>query len=201
MLGLIPQGQGSTLWDIGCDHGLLGLSAKEYCPWISEVHLVDPSLPVFTQLKNVVDAHIPMANLKPYLHHQAGEELKIHTSNNIFVMAGMGGKTIMKILRHLRKSASEDDVFIIGPNRDILAVRAILREENWGLVAETLVEEDGLFYQQIALSPTLGSRAVSLYGEDFWQSAVGARYKSHLLDKLAVHRDAQTQAFLRFLGT
>ena len=189
----------TTLWDIGCDHALLGLQAPEVCPWIKEVHLVDPSEAVFVNLKQLITTHIPKASFTMNLHNKNGENLTVSTANNVFVMAGMGGKTVMRILSHLKEVAGDHDQFIISPNRDILQVRAFLKENNWGLLGEALVEEEGLFYQQLSLTKMNTARSVSLYGEDFWQTPVGGRYKSHLVDKLSVHRDASTQAFVRFL--
>jgi len=195
---MIEQGR-ETLWDIGCDHGLLGLNAPERCQSLKEVVLVDPSEPVFDKLITTVNAHIPKVSFKITPQHKSGEDITVSTPNNVFVMAGMGGKTIMRILRHLREVALVDDQFVISPNRDILQVRAFLRETNWGLLQERLVEEEGQFYQQISLSKLVHGRPVSLYGEDFWQTPQGQRYKLRMLETMAVHRDPASQAFVRYL--
>ena len=199
LIQLIQEGSGEVLWDIGCDHGLLGLSAPGLRPRLKEVHFVDPSDPVITVLENTIDAHIPKPLFKITLHKQAGEELTIPATDNVFIIAGMGGMSILRILAHLRQQSRESDQFVIAPNRDIWTVRAALHEAGWGLRGERLVEEGGQFFQLLALAPIKTVRAVSLYGEDFWQSVVGERYKSHLLDKMSVHRDAASLALLQWL--
>lgn len=199
LVSLIDQSRGDiSLWDIGCDHGHVGRWAGEHLRVISEVNFVDTSLPVINKLKANIDADIPKASFKINFHHLPGQELKIHSSKNVFLIAGMGGQNIIEILTHLSKQVSEDSQFIIGPHRDILAVRAFLNENRWSLINETLIEENELFYQLLSLRPMEG-RKVSLYGEDFWQTPVGHRYMELLRKKLPAHRDGPSRAYLRYL--
>lgn len=194
-----PPGQGSTLWDIGCDHGQLGLAAPFFHREIEQVNLVDPSELVIDQLKKAIEAHIPKPLFKISIEKKNGENLSINTSKNIFIIAGMGGKTIREILECLAPQAREDDQFLISPNRDILKMREFLLKGTWYLLEERLVEENNQFYQQLSLRRGPGPRKVSLYGEDFWQNGVGERYRTRLLRDLQTHQDPASLEYLGFL--
>ena len=70
------QGE-SYVWDVGCDHGLLGSSFLDE-PKVQKIFLVDPSLDVFDKLK---DTYI--TNGKIELIHSKGQDLKIEAKNNL----------------------------------------------------------------------------------------------------------------------
>jgi tRNA (adenine22-N1)-methyltransferase len=190
--------RGGVHWDIGCDHGLAGLRLAQD-EGVEEVHFVDPSLPVINQLKQTIGSDIPRA-LPFNIHHKKGEELTIlpHAQHS-FLIAGMGGLQVIKILNHLRPQVNASAQFVISPHRDILAVRAYLRESSWGLITEVVIFEDQQFYEALKLSPS-GPRPVSLYGDKIWQGPHGEAYRQHCLAKRSLHRDLPTRAFLDFLA-
>src|SRR5690348_9300192 len=82
------------IWDIGCDHGLLGLSFRDH-ELVEEIHLVDSSVPVIEKLKQTIDSYISKANL--FIELKEGQKIKPHSSSNLIFIAGMGGKEIGEI--------------------------------------------------------------------------------------------------------
>ncbi len=191
--------RGGEFWDIGCDHGHVGLWATQR---FSRVHWVDPSPPVQDQLKQTIAAHIP-EGFSFSLRCEKGEELKVPRSQHVFFLAGMGGKTIRRVLAHLRSQAAPDSQYLVSPHTELLAFRAWLREEAWGFLEERAVEEGGQFYQLFSLEGRAG-REVPRFGEGVWQGEVGSRHRERVLRDLAPHRnpaDQELVAYLRCQGS
>jgi tRNA (adenine22-N1)-methyltransferase len=191
---LTLAGKGEDLWDIGCDHGLIGR-------WIRQlerykcVHFVDPAPKVIERLKKTLDADIPSGSSYE-IHKKRAHEIKVQKNFNTFLMAGFGGQGMLQGLRHL-KNFPESRV-IISPHRDILAIRAYLSSEKWGLELEEILSESGQFYQILVLSQK-ADKNVSLYGKEQWASKDGQQYLDHLLEKLPLHQNSQDQDYLNYL--
>jgi len=185
-----------VVWDIGCDHGHVGLALGG--AGAREVHLVDPAIGVQQKWLELKDADIPRS-FKVFYHPKKGEELHVpRNSDSCFVMAGMGGKKIAAILTHLVPQISEGCRFVISPHRDLPLVRAQMRELGLGLVCEQLVREGGRFYEVLVAHVGPG-REVSPYGEAVWDGDDGEAYRQHCLAGLAKHRDATSEGLRRFL--
>ena len=184
------------VWDIGCDHGLLGLSFLDV-PSIKEVHLVDPSLKVIQELKKKVgDSYTTKGSL--FIHHKQGQQLKIHSTSNCFFIAGMGGKEIGEIIQHLLPLVNESSQFVISPHRKILELRNLLLNLPITLKDEMVIEEDGQFYQILRLVTGEGNK-VSLYGERLWEGDTGQKYLERQLSHFSVHKDEASRAYVTFL--
>lgn len=185
------------IWDIGCDHGLLGLSFQGY-PEVESLHFVDPSGPVIDKLKTKLkDSYITK---KPFfIHHQEGQSLIIESHSNCIFIAGMGGKEIEGIIQGLLPQLDESSQFVISPHRKILELRQSLSSLPVVLLKEELILEDGQFYQVISLKKGTGAR-VSLYGEAIWEGETGEKYREHQLNYLSLHRDVASQEYSNWLN-
>ena len=193
---LTLAGEGEELWDIGCDHGLVGRWARAES-YFKRVHFVDPAPLVVERLKNFLNADIP--RLVPFeIHQKRADEITVTKEENTFLMAGFGGQGMLQGLRHL-KTLSYSRI-VLSPHRDQLKVRSYLHSENWGLEHEEILNEDGQFYQILVLGIE-AKRRVSLYGEEQWESVAGKGYLNHLLDKLPLHQNPQDQDYLNYLRT
>lgn len=185
------------IWDIGCDHGLLGLSFNDHQN-VETINLVDPAAPVIEVLKKKLnDSYIT----KAHFFHKKGQEIKISTSSNCIFIAGMGGKEIGEILLHLLPMIDETSQVIISPHRKILELRALLHSLPITLLEEQILEEDGQFYQILALRKENAGKKVSLYGEDIWNGKEGQKYLDHQLTFFSVHRDEASQGYVEYLKT
>lgn len=184
------------IWDIGCDHGLLGMSFRGI-DTVEEIHLVDPSMEVINVLKNKLkDSYIT----KPtFIHHQSGQEIKVESSSNHIFIAGMGGKEILSIIESLVPQLDSSSVITISPHRKILELRSALKEMPIALKEELLVKEDGQFYQILTLIPNSSGRRVSPFGEDFWNGEGGREYREHQLNHFSLHRDEASREYVTFL--
>ena len=81
---------GHPLWDIGCDHGYVGLRAfsSGLC---SEVHLVDRALPAIDHLRDQIAERWPNGSGKGLrIWHSDAEHDVLPVAHGTVVMAGMG---------------------------------------------------------------------------------------------------------------
>jgi tRNA (adenine22-N1)-methyltransferase len=191
--------QHQTIWDIGCDHGLLGLSFLGL-PLIEKIHLVDPSPLVIKTLKDFIDSYITKDKILIALHEKKGQEITPGPEKKLMFIAGMGGKEIGSITEHLIPYLTVEDDLVISPHRDILSLRMKLHQSNFSLVRETLVIEDGQFYQILSLSLRKGPK-VHLYGETIFMGESGQTYRLHQLNTFSAHQDERSGAYVEYLKT
>ena len=182
------------IWDVGCDHGHLGLSffKGEFSP---KIHLVDPAAPVIRKLKEKVnDSYIPMI----HVFHQEGQEIKLDSKQSHFIfIAGMGGPEIIDILRRVLPQLKSGDELLISPHNKVLDVRTFLGESAPLLLSEGVLKEGGIWYPYFHLG--LGGRVISQYGDQIFEGESGRGYREHLLEKLSRHRDEESLRYLNFL--
>lgn len=199
-LGLLAQQyhHEKHIWDIGCDHGLLGLSFDSN-PHVEEIHLVDPSTPVINVLKKQLDAYI--TKRKIFIHHQKGQEIQLAPLSNLIFIAGMGGKEIHEILHSLIGQMKPDTRLVISPHRNILEVRAFLNQSIYRNENEFLVMEGGRYYQVMTLNLDQSFPRVSLYGESIWRGPLGSGYLEQQLLHFQEHRDGPGRSYCQYLET
>lgn len=186
----------TNIWDIGCDHGFLGLSFADAS--VESIHLVDASVSVIDKLliKNI-DSYITKP--KVLITHSSGQNLKITSSKNLILIAGMGGEEIGEIIKHLLPQLDSSSLIAISPHRKILELRGKLRELPVTLTSEVAIEENGQFYQILALRPGTGAQKISLYGEELWSSEIGKQYREHQLKHFSFHQDLVSKGYVKFL--
>jgi tRNA (adenine22-N1)-methyltransferase len=189
--------QSKLIYDIGCDHGHLGLSFRE-TPGIEAIHLIDPSVGVIETLNNRIDSYITKSSFIKVLL-QRGQDVVLDPCSKTIFIAGMGGKEIQEILKNLIMQVSDDDRIVISPHRNILELREYLSESTFNLVEETCLFEDGQYYQVMCLSTSKGLGKVHPYGVGIWQGKVGSDYKTHQLDTFTVHQDPRAKAYVAYL--
>lgn len=190
-----------SIWDIGCDHGKLGLSFIDN-PSVAKIYLVDPSRPVFDVLLKTIDSYITKENFfKICPLFQKGQEVTLNPESKTIYIAGMGGREIEKIFSHLYPQLSSTDELIISPHKNIIELRAFLRNHEIFCESEELVLEDGQYYQILKLTKDNSFPRVSLYGEGLWQHSLGPEYQKQQLKHFSRHKDPQTLGYLSFLAS
>ena len=182
------------IYDIGCDHGKLGRSFLDE-PMVSSIHLVDPSIEV---IKNLKDSYITEQDFKITIEHKSGQDLVLRPEKKLILIAGMGGKEIGSILTHLLPQLTVDDDVIISPHRDILPLRESLALSTFYLKDESVVLDEGRFYQVICLSLS-GNVKVHSYGTKIWGGETGRGYREHQLLHFNAHKDTRSLAYVSFL--
>lgn len=189
-----------SIWDISCDHGLLGLSFLHQTE-IQEIHLVDPSDLVIDVLqKKLYDSYITVPD-KIKIHHSEGQKLILNdlSPKTIFI-AGMGGKEIQDILIAFENRVAQGDQLVISPHRKILELREYLKHSPWRLKAEEVLFEDGQFYLMLSLTQDKGLPKVSSFGErNLWVSEIGQRYREKELRHFSCHKDVASREYCTYL--
>lgn len=184
------------IWDIGCDHGHLGLSFISE-PHVEMIHFVDPSKLVIEELTKKVGAYISMGKID--IQHKKGQDLEINNKNNFIIIAGMGGEEVGDIIQNILPQLDKDSRIVISPHRKILELRHLLSKLPIFLRNESVIRENGQFYQILELTPGNGTQKVSLYGDQLWESDLGKEYLEHELSYIKYHRDVASQAYGEYL--
>lgn len=135
--------EGALAADIGTDHGYVPiyLAEKKHCPHIiaMDIHI--------GPLKKARE-HIREHDLEDRIETRLSDglsELKIGEADTI-IAAGMGGRLVVQILKNSPEIVKSAQEFILQPQSDIHKVRAYLNENDFFLVEEDMIEEDGKFY-------------------------------------------------------
>lgn len=183
------------VYDIGCDHGILGLSFTR-SESAQTIHFVDPSLAVINDLrKKLITSHIPIRYTINILH-RSGQEIDLVSKPKCIFIAGMGGKEILEITQHLLPQMKASDRLVVSPHRKILELRNYLHSSELGLVNEKVVEENQQFYQIITMEKSSELPRVPLYGEKLFEGLTGKRYLEHEMTTFSRHKDEKAQAYV-----
>jgi tRNA (adenine22-N1)-methyltransferase len=188
-----------SVWDIGCDHGQLGLSFGDVAT-VQELHLLDPSSKVITELKKTIDSYITKGSLKITIHEKRGQEVILNSDSKTIYIAGMGGEEIKEILMHLETQLSPHDQIVISPHRKILELRQYLHCSAFRLQDEVVLFENGQYYQIMALTFGGTGEVVSSYGSSLFLKGVGPEYKAHQLQHFKQHKDPESKAYFAYLA-
>lgn len=182
------------IWDIGCDHGHLGLSFINH-PKNPLIHLVDPARPVIEKLQNkLIDSDIPRLSI----FHQQGQEVILSPMKSHFIfIAGMGGLEIIDILSNLFPQLKNGDQVLISPHNKVLEVRAFLQQQGKWLESERVLVEAGIWYPHFLLAKE--AQTCSEFGEEIFKGEEGHEYRAYLMEQLSRHRDTRSKEFLNFL--
>lgn len=186
-----------NVWDIGCDHAQLGLSFLDE-ERVKGIHLVDPSSDVMKELNSkLIAAHIPRRDIIKSYPTQ-GQQITLSSTSNLVFIAGMGGKEILDILSAIQTQLKLEDRVVVSPHRKILELRHWLSNSEFGLELEYCLEENQQFYEILALKKGLGTR-VHPQGIGVWQGESGERYRLHILQAFAPHKDGASRDLIAHL--
>lgn len=141
---------GSVVADIGTDHAYLpvylsrkGIASRVVAGEVSRG-------PYGTALEAV-----RRAGLDSQIEVRLGDGLQVISPGevNVVVLAGMGGRTICRILTSGRPVLEGLERLILQPMRDAALVRRWLVENGWQMIDEDMVYEDNHFYVVIVARP------------------------------------------------
>jgi tRNA (adenine22-N1)-methyltransferase len=152
---------GSRVADIGSGHGLLPL-------WLAAgghaAHcLATEETPALLAGVARPPAHAPWASL---LDYRAGDGLAaIRPGDRIdtVVLAGLGGSTIVRLLRAAGAFGSLPTRLVLQPRSEPIVIRSWLSENGWRLVEERLTIHRGRFHQTLAAVRGVDA---DLYGDE-----------------------------------
>lgn len=140
------------LADIGSDHALLPVYLVQEGRVTAAIAGEINEGPLNAALRQV-----QRAGLTGRIAVRQGDGLDVIAAGEVdaVTIAGMGGAAIVGILERGRARLEGVTRLVLQPNVGADAVRAWLDERNWLLDGETVVAEDGQFYEIMAARPAI----------------------------------------------
>lgn len=141
---------GSILADIGTDHGYLPIAAIEEKRIPSAIACDLNQGPL-----SAAERAVKEAEMEDVISLRLGDGLAPIKPGEVTnaAIAGMGATTIIHILEGAPEVTDSLSRLILQPMSGAGFMRKWLAENDWFIVAETLVEEDGIIYEVIAAEP------------------------------------------------
>ena len=134
---------GNRLVDVGTDHGYVPISLCEGKQIPSAIAMDINEGPLLR-----AKSHIEEAGLTGYIQTRLSDglaALKAGEGDTVLI-AGMGGILMEKILHEGRETLSSVRELILQPKSDIAGVRQWLDRNEWQIVCEDIVMEEGKYY-------------------------------------------------------
>lgn len=135
--------RGNVLADIGCDHGFVSIYLLEnkICPKVIAMDVNEGPL-----LR--AGEHIKERGLTSYIDIRLSDgmdKLLIKEADSILI-AGMGGRLVIKILSDCIEKAKALKEIILQPQSELHLVRRFLTESGFHILEENMVKDNGKFY-------------------------------------------------------
>lgn len=149
---------GNRVADVGCDHAYIPIYLAEYeiSPHIIAIDINQG--PIDRAKENIIkygcQDRIETRKSKGLEQLEAGEA-------DTILIAGMGGALTIEILTaHMEVLRSVREL-VLQPQSEIYKVRRMLKEQNFLITQENMVEEDGKYYVMMRAVPVCLVQAVS----------------------------------------
>ncbi len=159
---------GLPVADIGCDHAYLPihLVRENVSPYVIACDI--NAGPIIRAQENIEDV-----DLSEKIEVRQGDGLSVITPGEVkcVVLAGMGGKLMIRILTEGEEVLADVSEIILEPQSDVSLVRHFLQDNGWRIISEDMVNEDDKFYPIIKAVP----------GVMNWDKEVYFRYGKILL--------------------
>ena len=135
----------SSFLDIGCDHAFLDIYlAGDKTKKFKKIVASDNKEGPLEHAKNNVKQH----KLTDKIELRLGNGLDIYTSDiNTIVISGMGGRSIIGILKSHEEYLKTIDTLILSPNNYQIDVREYLTKKGYYIDEEVLVKDGKYIYQ------------------------------------------------------
>ena len=151
------------LFDIACDHGLIGLTAliEGKC---SEVIFIDQVEKIIEKLNIKVKKYPKnfQDKIRMIAINAAKYESYLPTAN--YVIAGIGGNTMLSIIDQILKVVDvKTSHFIFVPHQQIFEFRQGLIDRELAILNETVIMENGKF-REVIVSNKSGQKA-TVFGQ------------------------------------
>ncbi len=143
---------GLRVADVGTDHG--------YLPVYLVVNDIAPKVIASDRGKRPLDSArqlISLLSLENQIDVRLGDGLSVLQPDEaeVICLAGMGGVAIKEIISAGLPLAQAAKILVLQPQRNVPAVRRFLVSNGFKIVAEDLAEDDGFYYEIIAVEPGL----------------------------------------------
>ena len=159
---------GIPVADIGCDHAYLPiyLVRRGISPYVIACDI--NAGPIIRAQENVEDT-----DLSENIDIRQGDGLSVITPGEVrsVVLAGMGGKLMIRILTEGADVLADVSEIIMEPQSDVATLRHFLQDGGYRIISENMVSEEGKFYPVIK----------AIHGSMDWDKEIYFRYGKILL--------------------
>ena len=135
--------EGNRVADVGCDHGYLPI-------FLMQQGRIPGALAMDVRKGPLKAAreHIASCRLEDYIECRLSDGLKAYIAGeaDTIICAGMGGRLMERILTEGMDKAKAAGELILQPQSEIGEFRKFLRENDFFVVQEEAVQEDGKYY-------------------------------------------------------
>jgi tRNA (adenine22-N1)-methyltransferase len=166
--------EGNRLVDVGCDHGYLPV-------YLVQNHKVPKAIAmdVRTGPLSRAQEHIREYGLGEYIETRLSDGLAALApgEGDTLVIAGMGGPLMERILTDGEKVRESFSEMVLAPQSDVPHFRHFIREQNWEIQEERMIQEDGKFYPLMRVRKSAAEEmpAYSLEEESFGKLLLEAK--------------------------
>ncbi len=151
IINLVPENT-QVLWDICCDHGLIGsqfLNSKVNVIFIDRVESITSKLKLklAANSTDLSSCKVMTANAIEY------DYAKLSTNKrNTYIVAGVGTDVGLNIILQILKSFTLNDTLVVSLHKNNVKLRQrLIKETDLKLKDEVLVEEQGKYYEIMVL--------------------------------------------------
>ena len=132
---------GNRLCDVGCDHGFLPI-------YLVQQKLIPSAIAMDIGPLLAAKTHIAEAELETVITTRRSDGLAqvSEDETDTILIAGMGGGIVIHILTEGRSVARKVKELILQPQSELEEVRRFLFSENYELLQEDMILEDGKYY-------------------------------------------------------
>lgn len=135
--------RGNVLADIGCDHGFVSIYLLEngICPKVIAMDVNEGPLLRARE-------HIEERGLSSYIDVRLSdgmEKLLLGEADSILI-AGMGGRLVIRILTDCMEKAKALKEIVLQPQSELHLVRQFLNEAGFHILEENMVKDNGKYY-------------------------------------------------------
>ncbi|RZA11377.1 MAG: hypothetical protein EOP10_33170 [Proteobacteria bacterium] len=153
-----------VLYDLCCDHGLMGLKALLQNQ-ASEVHFVDQSENALKALRLELRVLPNDLQSKAFVHCMPAEDCVLLDQPSDFIIAGVGIQTCISIISAVFPQGLGQHRLIIAPQQKSQVLRKFLMDRNFRLFDETVTVERQRFREIIVVESE--GDTIDLYGHRF----------------------------------
>lgn len=185
--------EGMRVADIGCDHGFLSIYLVESGKSPACIAL-DVNKGPLERAREDIDRQRLSTYIETRLSNGACGLRFTETEKNrrleveAAVLAGMGGKLMIRLVEESLDKFCAMQEFILQPQSEIAQVRSFLRQKGFGITAEDMVLEEGKFYPIMKVEAGKGRPCPESAGE---------RERQELYDCFGEHLLTQKHPVLR----
>ena len=135
--------EGNRVVDVGTDHGYIPIYLVEIGKTKDAIAMDINRGPL-----ERAESNIKKSGLEDRINTRLSDGLRMLRKDeaDTVVIAGMGGSLIIKILSEGKEVLKSVKELVLSPQSEISLVRKYLNEEEFSIIEETMLKEDGKYY-------------------------------------------------------